>query len=92
DKTVRVWDAKTDEALGSPLQGHASSVCSVAILPDGRCVVSGSDGKTIWVWNMEAGEALSAPLQGHTGRVLSVIILSEGNRIVSGLSDQTIRV
>ncbi|KIK33562.1 hypothetical protein CY34DRAFT_28988, partial [Suillus luteus UH-Slu-Lm8-n1] len=50
DKTVRVWDAKTGEALGSPLQGHADWIRSVAISPDGKRIVSGSDDMTIRVW------------------------------------------
>jgi WD40 repeat protein len=77
--------AKT--AQGSPLQGYTDWVWSVAISPDGKHIVSGSDDKTILVWNMETCKQFSAPLRGHTGWVQCVAISPDGKRIVSGSSD-----
>ncbi|KAG2749803.1 WD40 repeat-like protein [Suillus brevipes Sb2] len=91
DKTIRVWDMETCEALGVPLQGHTDAVRCVAISLDVKHIVSGSQGNTIRVWDMQTGDALGAPLQGHTDHVISLAIMSDGNRIVSGSSDQTIR-
>lgn len=42
----RVWDLESDR-LKSTLEGHASVVWSVAISPDGKTIVSGSDDKTV---------------------------------------------
>ncbi|KAE9382420.1 hypothetical protein BT96DRAFT_1057731, partial [Gymnopus androsaceus JB14] len=42
DKTVRIWNAKTGEAIGKPLEGHTHCVNSVAFSPDGERIVSGS--------------------------------------------------
>ncbi|KAE9392793.1 hypothetical protein BT96DRAFT_1023345 [Gymnopus androsaceus JB14] len=48
------------------LAGHAESVESVAISPDGKRVVSGSMDKTIRIWNAETGEQVVEPILGHT--------------------------
>lgn len=49
---------QTERPAGWPeiqniLEGHTGSVLSVAFLPDGRCIASGSDDKTICVWDVE---------------------------------------
>ena len=41
---------------------------SVAISPDGRRVVSGSQDETLKVWDVETGECV-ATLEGHSERV-----------------------
>ncbi|MCB9756582.1 MAG: pentapeptide repeat-containing protein [Myxococcales bacterium] len=70
DKTVRVWDAETGEALAS-LEGHNDWVWAVSWSPDGRRLVSGGDDKTVRVWDAETGEAL-ASLEGHNATVWAV--------------------
>ena len=41
-----VWDLTTGECK-STLKGHSDYVRSVAITPDGKSIVSGSDDKTV---------------------------------------------
>ena len=74
------------------LQGHTSSVNSVAFSPDGRHIVSGSWDQTIQVWDAQTGGQVGTPLQGHTDSVNSVAFSPDGRHIVSGSSDETIRV
>jgi WD40 repeat protein len=42
------------------LEGHTHWVLAVAVSPDGRTIVSGSDDRTVKVWEAEAG-ACCAP-------------------------------
>ncbi|KAF8518565.1 WD40-repeat-containing domain protein [Gautieria morchelliformis] len=92
DKTIRVWNADTGEAISAPVEGHTDMVTSVAFSYDGKRIVSGSYDKTIRVWNADTGEAISAPFEGHTHWVMSVAFSHDGKRIVSGSFDKTIRV
>ena len=46
DKTIKLWDAATGQALRT-LAGHSSIVESVVFSPDGKTLASGSDGNTI---------------------------------------------
>ncbi|KIK12138.1 hypothetical protein PISMIDRAFT_68281, partial [Pisolithus microcarpus 441] len=42
DETVRVWDAKSGDHIGSPLNGHTPDVTHVEFSPDGNSVISSS--------------------------------------------------
>jgi len=85
-----VTDAQMGGQVGNPLQGHTSSVNSVAFSPDGRHIVSGSLDRTIQLWDAQIGGQVGHPLQGHTSSVLSVAFLPNGRYIVSCSVDKTI--
>ncbi|KAH8806822.1 hypothetical protein DL96DRAFT_1822174 [Flagelloscypha sp. PMI_526] len=92
DKTVRVWDAETGEAIGQPFRGHEGVVFSVAFSPDGRQIVSGSEDHTVRIWDIESGKPAGQPLLGHEEFVLSVAFSPDGHQIVSGSRDNTVRL
>ncbi|OKL55552.1 Vegetative incompatibility protein HET-E-1 [Talaromyces atroroseus] len=48
------------------LEGHSSSVCSVAFSPDGQIVASGSYDDTIKLWDAKTRSELQT-LNGHSG-------------------------
>ncbi|KAI0044147.1 hypothetical protein FA95DRAFT_1497600, partial [Auriscalpium vulgare] len=59
DETIRIWDAHTGQPVGTPLEGHTSSVESVTYSLDGQHIVSGSLDKTIHIWNASKGHSIN---------------------------------
>ena len=51
DRTIRIWDAETCDAVGNALEGHTHSVSSAAYSSDGQHVASGLYDNTIRVLN-----------------------------------------
>ncbi|WP_139459020.1 NACHT domain-containing protein, partial [Bathymodiolus thermophilus thioautotrophic gill symbiont] len=62
DKTVRLWDRKTQQPIGSPLQGHSGGVRSVAISADNRFIVSAGYDKTVRLWDRKTQQPIGSPL------------------------------
>jgi WD40 repeat protein len=73
------------------LEGHTSWIDPVAITPDGKRIVSGSEDRTIRIWDIDSGKCLTT-LKGHTSVVRAIAVTSNGKRIVSGSFDKTIRI
>ncbi|MBD2726652.1 WD40 repeat domain-containing protein [Nostoc sp. FACHB-892] len=73
------------------LTGHNNSVNAVAIAPDGKTAVSGSDDNTLKVWDLHTGKEIST-LTGHNDWVRAVAIAPDGKTAVSGSDDNTLKV
>jgi uncharacterized delta-60 repeat protein len=78
-------------ALVRILRGHQAAVSSVAVSPDGRRIVSGSQDNTVAVWDLETGTLIHR-LTGHRAAVSSVAVSPDGRRIVSGSQSNTVAV
>jgi len=80
---------------GGPLirtfEGLTGSIWAVAVLPDGKGAISGSNDETLKVWDLESGEAVQT-LKGHTGWVRAVSVLPDGKGAISGSNDKTLKV
>ncbi len=63
-------------------KGHTDKVTSVAVSPDGKQLISGSDDKTIRVWDIEKAEPVQV-LKEHQNYVLSVAFSRDGKRFLS---------
>ena len=87
---VRVRDACTldDEQYS----GHTDWVMSVAISPDGKRVVSGSNDCTIRVWDVETGAPVIMSQMRHLGSVRFVTFSPDRKHIASGGGDKVIRI
>ncbi|PVG00496.1 YVTN repeat-like/Quino protein amine dehydrogenase [Serendipita vermifera] len=55
DKTVRIWDSTTSEAVAT-LKGHLSSITSMDFSSDGLHIVSGSEDNTASIWDAASGK------------------------------------
>ncbi|MBY5280382.1 hypothetical protein F2Y95_00990, partial [Aphanizomenon flos-aquae CCAP 1446/1C] len=73
------------------LTGHKYSVNAVAITPDGKKAVSGSDDNTLKVWDLQTGKEIST-LTGHDNLVNAVAITPDGKTSISGSDDKTMKL
>jgi WD40 repeat protein len=73
------------------LTGHTLSVFSLAISPDGRTALSGSEDKTLKLWDLITGKELRT-FTGHGGSVFSVAISPDGRTAISGSVDSTLKL
>ena len=89
DCTIRIWDAKTGNAVVRPLEGHTDWVNSVAYSPNGRYIASGSTDCTIRIWNAETGTGVGKPLDWQTPPVQSPVYSPDGQQIISRSSAST---
>ncbi|KAH6700670.1 NACHT domain-containing protein [Leptodontidium sp. MPI-SDFR-AT-0119] len=79
-------------AMLQVLEGHTSSVTSVAFSPDGKQIVSGSWDRTVRRWDAATGQQLLPPLEGHNNGVSSVAFSPDSKQVVSGSGDKTVRL
>jgi cytochrome c len=89
DTSAIIWSLSRNSAE-QVLRFHDSAVNAVAVLPDGRYVTGGEDGK-IAIWS--AGEAKpQRTFEGHTAPIVNVAVSRDGSTIASASWDRTVRL
>ncbi|EGG15107.1 myosin heavy chain kinase [Cavenderia fasciculata] len=86
DKTVKVWDLRSDKCLQT-LQGHTRAIKTVYAM--GNLLFSGSNDQQIFVWSLQNNRILTN-FQGHEGWVKS--LYAHNNTLYSGSHDETVKV
>lgn len=88
DKTVRLWDAVTGDALVE-FRGHDNFVFCVD--QHHAMVVSGSFDETVKLWDIRSGDCVST-LPAHSDPVTAVSFNRDGTTVCSGSHDGLIRI
>ena len=91
DRTVRIWDAATGEAVGSPLAVDAggNGVQSVCFSPKDNVIAAGCSNGNIYLVDAQAGEVKSS-LAGH-GAPVTQLEFRDATTLVSASDDGTTR-
>jgi WD40 repeat protein len=81
DTTIRLWNLVNGQNLKTyPI--HRQWVTSLAISPDGLCVLSTSHDRTVRYWELATGKVL-AVLRGHPGWVKCAVFSPSGLQAAS---------
>lgn len=84
--SIELWDADTGR-LRALLQGHGSTIYTLAFSPDGRLLASASRDGTARLWNVETGQ-LVATLKAGKEIARRVVFNPEGTLLAVGYHTQ----
>ncbi len=87
DNTIRVWPipAQAPFMPEKEIKGHGGPVTSLALMPGGAQLLSGSDDQTMRTWDLASGNQVRA--FGHGGPVTSVAVRPDGQFVASASSN-----
>jgi cytochrome c len=89
DSSAIRWSLRQG-AAEQVLRFHESSVNAVALLPDGRMVTAGEDGR-IALWMPGAAQP-ERVLEGHQAPVAALAVAPDGKSLASASWDRTVRI
>jgi WD40 repeat protein len=89
-KTIRAWEVETGRP-GIAFAGHEDVISQLALSPNGRWIVSGSDDNVLKVWDARSGR-LVRHLIGPTYNSATLVISPDSSRIAAASYDETARI
>jgi WD40 repeat protein len=91
DKTARIWNSRTGEPIGKPLQ-HKSRVYAAAFDSTGDRLLTASEDNTAEIWDAGTGEPIGGPMQHEVFAAAHVPVFdSTGQRVVT-FANKTARI
>lgn len=90
DKTSRLWDAQTGDALVE-FRGHDNFVFCCEFNASSNLLATGSFDETVKLWDIRSGECIST-LPAHSDPVTAVSFNRDGTCVVSASHDGLIRI
>jgi WD40 repeat protein len=73
------------------LTGHSGKVTAIAVTPDGRLLVSGSEDGMLKAWDVATGQEVRS-LKGHEAQVDSIVVTPDGKLLVTAADDGMLKV
>ncbi|KAK4511785.1 uncharacterized protein ATC70_003784 [Mucor velutinosus] len=90
DKTLKVWNVKTNQCTRTVENEHDGSILCMRVNKDRSLLLTGSSDATCTIWSLP-DLAPIRKLRGHGHSVLDVCFV-HGNRIVTASRDHTLRL
>src|SRR5574337_714738 len=90
DKTLRLWDARFEQSLGTPLAGAGADLKEVALASNGRRAVAVSGDGRLRLWDAGSGKLIRVLSQGRFGS--AVTFSAHGHRIAMAAKGGSVRV
>jgi WD40 repeat protein len=84
--SLRLWDVATISSIA----GHAHAVTSLALVPGGKQLLSGSKDGSVRLWDLEKNEQVRQMDQG--GEVTAVAVRPDGKRIASAGTNNVVKL
>lgn len=87
-------DVGGEPSAGYSFYGHSNEVKSVAFMPDGKGLISGSWDNSCILWDLseEDGKEIKAVFKGHIRGVYALDVSKDGKTFVSGARDRSCMV
>lgn len=90
DKMIKIWDLETGEELRT-LTINNRDISAIAITPDKKFLVTGSNDNSIKIWDLHSTEE-PPKFPGHDDAVSAVAISPDGRLAFSGSQDGIIKI
>jgi len=91
---VELWDSRgvqPEQRFQVAERNTYESMFSIALSPDGKTILTGSEDGTVRFWDVETGRALHV-LTAHTSWVTKVAFSPDGKTALSGSADGTAKI
>ncbi|CUA74848.1 putative WD repeat-containing protein alr3466 [Nostoc sp, PCC 7120] [Rhizoctonia solani] len=89
---IYLWDPFSGQMIGELLNGHTDDIGSLAFLPDGKHLISGSYDCTICIWDVGSGQLTFGPFKEHTDGVCDIRLSPDARSFISVGDDDTVRI
>nr|WP_277875139.1 trypsin-like peptidase domain-containing protein [Kribbella antiqua] len=84
-----LWTTRRSSSHLAAELGRHNTVSAVAVLPDGRVITTGSDGRVL-IWDPGSPGARPVEPGRHDGVVLAVAVLPDGRIVTTGSDDRVL--
>lgn len=90
---ILLWDTRTGEPLGPPIEGHTNTINSLAIHPSEKVLATGGDDWNIILWDLSdpaSVHPVTQPISSQTDRIYRLAFNPDGTRLASASIDSTV--
>jgi len=92
DGNVRLWDAATQQEIGSPMSSDAKPVAAVAFSPNGTLVAAGSADGNVQLWETATQQEAGSALAAGAAEVDALAFSPDGKLLATGGRDGAARL